>query len=67
MGIFVGFIGNASEVSAAEAQREYANILANGEFVDMAYKLIRDMFLFTNMRLILVDKQGLTRKKVEYH
>jgi hypothetical protein len=25
------------------------------------------MFIFTNKRLILVDKQGLTGKKVEYH
>jgi len=25
------------------------------------------MFIFTNKRLILVDKQGLTGKKIEYH
>jgi hypothetical protein len=29
--------------------------------------LIRDFFVFTNKRLVLVDKQGLTGKKVEYH
>lgn len=28
---------------------------------------MRDMFIFTNKRLVLVDKQGLTGKKVEYH
>lgn len=28
--------------------------------------MIRDMFLFTNRRLILIDVQGLTGKKVEY-
>jgi len=27
---------------------------------------VRDGFLFTNRRLILVDKQGLIGKKVEY-
>lgn len=32
-----------------------------------AYQLVRDSFLFTNKRLILVDKQGITGKKVEYH
>ncbi|GAA3328773.1 hypothetical protein GCM10020331_074110 [Ectobacillus funiculus] len=32
-----------------------------------AYRLIRDMFLFTDKRLILVDKQGITGKKTEYH
>lgn len=67
MGIFDGLMGNASEISVAEAQKEFANILANGEIVEKAYKLIRDMFIFTNKRLILVDKQGLTGKKVEYH
>ena len=29
--------------------------------------MIRDLFVFTNKRLILVDKQGLTGNKVEYH
>jgi len=29
--------------------------------------LIRALFVFTNKRLILVDKQGLTGNKVEYH
>ncbi|MFE5320051.1 PH domain-containing protein [Paenibacillus sp. NPDC056579] len=67
MGLFDGLMGNASEVSLAEVQKEYAHILANGERVEKAYKLIRDMFIFTDKRLILVDKQGLTGKKVEYH
>ena len=31
-----------------------------------AYGLARDVFIFTNMRLILVDKQGFSGKKVEY-
>lgn len=67
MGFFDGVIGNASEVSAAEIQREYAKILSSNERIEKAYKLIRDLFIFTNKRLILVDKQGLTGKKVEYH
>ncbi|MFY0545590.1 PH domain-containing protein [Brevibacillus sp. H7] len=67
MGIFDGLMGNASEVNAAEVQQEFGKILANGENVNRAYKLIRDMFIFTNKRLILIDKQGLTGKKVEYH
>lgn len=67
MGIFDGMIGNASEVSVAEVQREYAKVLASTEKIEKAYKLVRDMFIFTNKRLILVDKQGLTGKKVEYH
>lgn len=31
------------------------------------YKLIRDLFIFTDKRLVLVDKQGLTGSKIEYH
>lgn len=67
MGFFDGLMGNASEVSPAEAQKEFGSILAPGESIEKAYRLIRDMFLFTNRRLILVDKQGLTGRKVEYH
>ncbi|TVX89638.1 PH domain-containing protein [Paenibacillus agilis] len=66
MGIFDGIMGNASEVSLEEANREYASILSRSESIEKAYKLLRDMFLFTNKRLILVDKQGITGKKVEY-
>ncbi len=67
MGFFDGMMGNASEVNQAEAQREFARILAKDERIEKAYKLIRDLFIFTDKRLILVDKQGLTGKKVEYH
>jgi hypothetical protein len=67
VGLFDGMLGNASEVNMAEVQREYSKVLGANEQVEKAYKLIRDMFIFTNKRLILVDKQGLTGKKVEYH
>ncbi|MBS4213386.1 MULTISPECIES: PH domain-containing protein [Neobacillus] len=67
MGFLDGLMGNASEVNVAEIQREFAKVLAPNEQIEKAYKLIRDLFLFTNKRLILVDKQGLTGKKVEYH
>ena len=33
---------------------------------EIGFKLIRDTFIFTNKRLILVDKQGLSGKKTEY-
>lgn len=67
MGIFDGLMGNASEVNIVEVQKEYASILASNEKIEKAYKLLRDMFIFTDKRLILVDKQGLTGKKTEYH
>ncbi len=66
MGLLSGIMGNASEYSVEEAQKEYGNLLTENENIDRAYKLVRDMFIFTNRRLILIDVQGLTGKKVEY-
>jgi hypothetical protein len=67
MGLFDALMGNASAVKPADAQHEFGRILAPDETVHEAYKLIRDMMLFTSRRLILIDVQGLTGKKVEYH
>jgi PH (Pleckstrin Homology) domain-containing protein len=67
MGILDGIIGNASRTDPAAAAREYGRLLAHGEQVHAAYQLVRDAFLFTDRRLILVDKQGMTGRKVEYH
>ncbi len=66
MGLFNGMLGNASEYNAEKAQEEYGHLLSNNEVISKAYKLIRDMFIFTNKRLILIDVQGLTGKKIEY-
>ena len=66
MGLFNAIMGNASEVNIEKLGEEYASILINGEKIEKAFKLIRDMFVFTNKRLILVDKQGITGSKVEY-
>lgn len=63
MGLLDALMGNASEVDLIELQQELEPILANDEELALAYKLIRDMFVFTNKRLILIDKQGVTGKK----
>ncbi len=60
MGLISGLMGHASEVSIDEVRKEFAPILADGEELAMAYKLVRDMFVFTNKRLILVNRQGMT-------
>ncbi|MPY23079.1 PH domain-containing protein [Shewanella psychropiezotolerans] len=67
MGLLDSLMGNASEVNLEELADELGPILADNEELQLAYKLIRDMFVFTNKRLILIDKQGLTGKKVSYH
>lgn len=67
MGLMDGILGNASEVRIQDVQTEVGQLLASEEQIEKAYKLVRDLFVFTNKRLILVDKQGMTGKKVEYH
>ncbi len=66
MGLLDGLLGNASEVEPSSIQAEFAQVLAPGERVEKAYQLIRDMFVFTDKRLIFVNRQGMTGKKVEY-
>lgn len=67
MGIFDAMLGNASKIDATKVQEEFNRILAPGERVEHAYRLVRDYFVFTDKRLVLVDKQGMTGSKVEYH
>ena len=67
MGIFSGLMGNASEMDIEKLREEYSKILTENENLERAYKLVRDLFIFTNKRIILVDKQGMTGKKIEYH
>ena len=67
MGLLDGLMGHASKMAPDEIAKEFAPVRAPGERVEHAYRLIRDFFVFTDRRLILVDKQGMTGKKVEYH
>ena len=67
MGLLDGVLGNASKIDPAKIQQEFAQILAPGESVQHAYQLIRDYFVFTDKRLVLVDKQGMTGSKIDYH
>ncbi|MAD89956.1 MAG: helicase [Pseudoalteromonas sp.] len=65
MGLLSGLMGNASEADSAKTEELLADSLVQGEIIEKAYQVIRDMFVFTNKRLILVDKQGVTGSKME--
>ncbi len=67
MGLLDGLLGNASKIDPALVEQEFQRLLAPGERVEHACKLVRDYFVFTDKRLVLVDKQGLTGSKVQYH
>ena len=66
MGLLSGILGNAATLEVAELQEKYVDMLTENEEIELGFQLIRDTFIFTNFRLILVDVQGLTGKKTEY-
>lgn len=66
MGLLGALTGNASEKDVKQLKLEFQPILVEGEELLKAYQIIRDYFVFTNKRLILVDRQGLTGNKAEY-
>ena len=67
MGFFSELMGNASELDSAALNQEFKDIICEGEEIECGFKVLRDKWVFTNKRQIMVDVQGLTGKKKEYH
>ncbi len=67
MSLINAIFGTASQITTQELAAEFGPILIDGEQITGAFKVVRDLFVFTQCRLILADKQGMTGKKVEYH
>ncbi|WP_194851193.1 PH domain-containing protein [Nonlabens antarcticus] len=65
MGLLDKLMGNAGEVAAEELKKNYGHLLIDSEEIEMGFVLFRDVFIFTTRRLILIDKQGFTGKKIE--
>jgi hypothetical protein len=66
MGLLSGLLGLVTEVDGEALEKELSAILAPGEEFQKAYRLVRDLMIFTDRRLILVNKQGMTGKKAEW-
>ena len=66
MGIFSALLGNAGAVDQESLTKDYGKLLIEGESIELGFKLIRDTFIFTSKRLILIEKQGITGSKIEY-
>jgi hypothetical protein len=64
MGLFQGLAGNLSESSTEELTQKYGQYLVEDEQIEIGFKLIRDAMLITNKRIIDLDHQGATGKKV---
>lgn len=59
-----GILNNYSEVSAEQLQNEYGMYLMDDEVIQVGFKLIRDVLIFTDKRIIFTDKQGTTGTKM---
>ena len=66
MGLFSAIIGNAGALSQDELTKKFGQLLTDNEEIELGFKLVRDTFIFTSKRLILVDVQGITGSKIEY-
>jgi hypothetical protein len=66
MGLLSGLLGHSSKTDVGKLQDEFSQLLADGEELVAAYRVLRDMLVFTTKRLIMVNKQGMTGTKVEY-
>lgn len=66
MGLFDGLLGHGSTVDPADLNKRLDGVLIEGETPQLAFKIIRDFFVFTQHRVILVDIQGMTGSKVDY-
>ena len=62
--IMQGALGNYSEISVADLEKEYSMYLMDDENITMGFKLVRDALIFTTKRIILTDKQGATGSKM---
>lgn len=61
-----GMLGNLSELSVDELQQKYGRFLFKDEKITVGYQLIRDLIVFTDIRILFVDKQGATGKKQSF-
>ncbi len=66
MGLFSALIGNAGSIDREVILKDYSRLLITGEDIELGFKLIRDVYIFTSKRLILIEKQGLTGSKIDY-
>lgn len=65
MGLFDALMGNVSGTDINDVKEKFGFVLASDEEFLKAFSLVRDQWIFTNKRLLIIDKQGITGKKAE--
>ena len=63
MGLLSGLLGLTSDVDVDDVRGELEPVLIPNEEIELAFQVVRDLFVFTDLRLIIVDKQGMTGRK----
>ena len=58
-----GMMGNLSEVTPEKLTADYGMYLMDGEAIHTGFILVRDVVIFTDKRIIDLDKQGATGQK----
>lgn len=66
MGLFTGTPKGTASAELKKLHEEYKLLLIDGEIIEVGFAIGRDTFIFTNRRLILVNIQGLSGRKIEY-
>jgi hypothetical protein len=66
MGLFAGATKSTSSSETKKFYSDYGQLLVDGEIIEVGFVVLRDTFLFTNKRLILVDIQGISGRQIEY-
>ena len=57
---------NLKEINESEIRPEVEDFYVAGEITVQAFQTLRDQVIFTNKRIMVVNVQGITGKKVSY-
>ncbi|MDD5284721.1 MAG: PH domain-containing protein [Desulfuromonadaceae bacterium] len=66
MGLFTGVSKNSDSSVSKKFHTDYGQLIADGEIIEVGFVVMRDTFLFTNKRLIIVSVQGISGRQIEY-
>ncbi len=66
MGLFTSTANKSDASEAKKYHSDYGQLLVDGEIIEVGFVVLRDTFLFTNKRLILIDIQGISGRQIEY-
>ncbi len=66
MSFFSNFLNNSGILENSKIADEYERLLLQDEQIEVGFKLNEDTFIFTNMRLVLVDLKKGDDNGIEY-